>query len=194
VNPERLVCGLATLFDVPAGDDGLTWRAADFADFVSAGAGVPMLVDHRLPLEPSEALGTWFGFAVLAEGTTPAGLLAIGEFGHTPAGEGWLRMLGETVRWWDPRDPPPWGLSVRAGDASEAGDGSRRWLTEVSLTRKPAWSDARVLGVGEHAASVWELLTGNPPPAYTAVAPRVIRRRLLGATRGGKPIYDDMGG
>jgi len=193
VNPERLICGLATVFDAPSANGGGYWQAHHFADFVKSCMAVKMLDSHRPPIGDDEVLGSWRAFAVVEAGSTPAGLLTIGEFGHSAYGQARLNELSASnAPWGDPKPWEAWGLSVTAGDVSEAGDGTRRWLTEVSLTTKPAYADARVLGVGPYAGDVWRLLTGTEPPRVVVPTTHTVRR-LLGATDRGKPIYDDGG-
>lgn len=190
MNPERAVVGLVTVFEEPDINEGEVWRSWQFADFVSAQIGVPMLLEHRDEADPLSAgiLGTWRTFATLAAGTTPAGLLGLGELGHSPIAEDLLRRLAEQLDPW--RNGPEFGLSVTAFDASEVEDRSRMWVKEVSLTTRPAHPMAKVLGVGPYALDVWRLLTGTEPPTVAAVTARTVRGRLLGVHRG-RPIYEE---
>lgn len=191
MNPERAVIGLATVFDAPDTNDGTVWRGAQFADFAAADMGVEMRDEHRTPMDAAERLGTWRSFAVLTSGSTPAGLLALGDFGHSPHAEARLSVLRESFEAFDPwRERAQWGLSVKAADVSDRHDGSRMWLSEVSLTTKPAHTDARVLGVGQYALDVWELLTGRKPPTVVAFTARTVQRRLRGAVNG-RLVYDE---
>lgn len=190
MNPERAIVGLVTTFGEPDVNDGTVWQARQFAEFADEYLAVEMLLEHRHPLDVDSpgVLGTWREFAAVAEGSTPAGLLAIGEFGYSPTAENLLRQLA------DDHDPivgvVGWGLSVTAADASPHEDGSLMWVKEASLTRRPAYEQARVIGVGPYALDVWTLLTGRKPPKMVATTPRTTHRRLV-AMRGGRPIYHE---
>lgn len=188
MNPERAIVGLATVFDAPDRNEGTIWRAHQFADFVAERPGVEMRHEHRQPMDASERLGTWRAFALVPQGSTPPGLLALGSFGYSPSAEGRLANLRESFNPWHGRRG--WGLSVKAGDVSDDEDGSRMWLEEVSLTRKPAYPMARVMGIGQYALDVWEMLTGTRAPVTAALTPRTVRGRLLGIA-GGRPVYDE---
>ena len=52
---SRCLVGIATAFDVPAANDGVSWAAEEFRDFVDAGFPVPLMVNHE-PLINSWAL------------------------------------------------------------------------------------------------------------------------------------------
>ncbi len=189
MNPERAIVGLAAVFGEPDVSHGDVWQARQFADFAEAHLGVDMLLEHRWPddLDSPGSLGTWREFAAIAEGSTPAGLLAIGEFGHSPTAEHLLRDLSTA---YDPvTGVGGWGLSVTAADASTWEDGSRLWVKEVSLTRRPAYEQARVIAIGRHALDVWELLTGRKAPVVVATTQRTVHRRLIAATANGRPLY-----
>lgn len=184
MNPERLICGLATVFG-QRHPGGVVWQARHFGKFVDSGHTVPMWIDHREPVLAGENVGTWVAFAAVGKSSTPAGLLAIGEFANSPAGEGHLEEARSANPW---GGEPLWGLSVQAADISDDESG-RWWLRELSLTRKPIHDNARVLGVGPYAGDVWRLLTGTEPPVVRSVA-ATTARRLLGI-RGGKPVYEE---
>lgn len=188
MNPERAVVGLATVFDEPD-LTGEMWHPWQFEAFAASGLGVDMLLEHHAPLMPTDrALGTWRAFKVLPrDGARPAGLLALGYVDDHARG-----LLADIERDLDPYSgATPWGLSVTAVDASDAEDGSKMWVKEVSFTKRPAHRLARVTGVGQHALDRWELMVGSPPPPMTTATPRTVARRLLGATMNGTPIYDE---
>ena len=45
MNPARLICGLATVFDQPSQSDGQSWSADQFADFLGLETAIPLMVD-----------------------------------------------------------------------------------------------------------------------------------------------------
>ncbi len=120
--------------------------------------GIPLLVDHG-PLinswgvTPSVGTARWF-----APVTYPVrGLLCLAEIDFA---DGWgVSLLHDITsilhqKWL----PAVWGMSVGAYLTEDA-----VLPHEVSLTRRPAFEDARVLAVGADALSTWELLTEAAP-------------------------------
>jgi len=205
VNPDRAIVGMAVVFAVRDRNDGDVWYADEFAAQIASGIGVPMWLEHRDPAEVDSpgVLGTWRAFAAVAAfEDQPAGLLTIGEFGHSPAAEFTLERVQ-----WSLRNPyeraDRWGLSVTAFDASPGEDGSIRRLKEVSLVQErytdageiipgtgPAFEKALVMEVGPAALDAWRLLTGTEPPTVVATTKRTVRGRLLGIANG-KRVYEE---
>jgi len=155
---SRLICGYATVFGQIAAS-GVFWTSRMFADWLhSPIVALPLRVDHRvIAVDPR-------GFVILNVG-------AARKFAVTTEPINGLPTLAEvdTGRWGDAllRDVehhqdqewlPPYGFSL----GCDVVPGEAVLPYEVSLTTKPAFSDARVLGVGEEALAIWELLTEAP--------------------------------
>jgi hypothetical protein len=157
LNPDRLVCGVATIFDEPSRNDGRAWSVDDFAAFLGLETAIPLLLDHGPIVHTwgiTDRLGMVRGFFPIV--SPVRGLLTMAEVDYAGgAGDSVLTDIRSILsqRWL----PAAWGMSVGA------------WVEEgtvvpyeVSLTRKPAFESARVLAAGPQALDTWELLTGSP--------------------------------
>src|SRR6476659_6141332 len=149
----RLLVGLATTYDVPARDDGSRWSAEEFKDFVDAELTVPLMLNHEPIINSwgiTPSVGTVRRFASVEYPVK--GLLCLAEVG---AADGWgdsiLRDVGKALS--QEYLPSAWGMSVRASNI----EARQWWLTEVSITRRPAYSDAKILGIGPDALDIWQL-------------------------------------
>jgi hypothetical protein len=120
-----------------------------------------------------------------------AGLLALGELNPSPLGSALLDELRVDVDPWA-SGPTKWGLSAVTFDASAAGDGSERWIEEISLTTRPAGLDTRVLAVGRFAVDAFAMLSGAPAPDLSHLTVTTVRK-MIGAYNDGTPIYGDEG-
>lgn len=163
MNVDRLVCGLATVFDV-ASRNGGSWSAEAFSRWLELDSGLSMRVEHDSVRRPAQAVltdaallmypgtehvsvGRWSRFAAVASGSTPAGLLALGEVDTGTVGDG---VLGAV------RDGTLCGLSLGAWR-----DDDHVVPYECSLTTSPAYDQALILGTGAAAARVFEMLAGQ---------------------------------
>lgn len=149
---SRCLVGIATAFDVPAANDGVSWAAEEFRDFVDAGFPVPLMVNHE-PLINSwgitPSIGTARRFAPVEYPVR--GLLCLAEVDHADGwGDSILRDVGKALS--QEYLPSVWGFSVGV----KATEDGQLWLVEVSITRKPAFSDARILACGPDALQTWE--------------------------------------
>jgi len=45
-DPDRAICGIATVFGQPSPNDGRSWKAEQFRDFLALETAVPLRVDH----------------------------------------------------------------------------------------------------------------------------------------------------
>ena len=158
MNSDRLLCGLATTYGQPSANDGRVWTPEHFAEFIECEVGIPLRVDHG-PLLNSRGfiadVGTVRRFASV---TYPRpGLLILAEiasaegFGDQLLAD--LRLMCQQL-WL----PPGWSLSVGALVYDE----SVAIPHEVSVVRRPAHPDARILSVGKDAIESWALLTEMP--------------------------------
>ena len=193
MNPERLVVGLAVAFGTP-GRNGRVWRLEQFVDFVASGH-TAALAAYRHPVDPyhvtaDESFGVWRAFATVPEGSTPAGVLALGEIEQSVKGDRLLADIAETLNPWGGGDGVPWGLSAGTVDASPDESDAARWIGEVTITKSPAHESPRLIAAGPYAGDVWRLLTGREVP-HVVTAVRPLRRRLLGAFVNGTPIWGE---
>jgi hypothetical protein len=121
---------------------------------------VPILVDHG-PLVASWGLVDNVGeIGRFAHVTYPLdAMLILGQvdFAHG-FGDTILDDLRMTLQ--QRYMPPGWGFSVGGWQDPDTGEVV---LSEVSLTRRPAYSDARVLGVGPEAVELFAMLTEKRP-------------------------------
>jgi len=144
-DPERAICGIATAFGQPSPNDGRSWKAEQFRDFLALETAVSLRVDHG-PLITNRGMIMSVGMVrQFATVTWPThGLLIMAEVDDAGGfGDELLRDIAAvTTQTWLPHG---WGLSVAAH--------------EVSVTRSPAFEDAKILGVGEQAMSTWRMLT-----------------------------------
>jgi hypothetical protein len=170
VNAARLLCGLATVFDAPS-SDGTRWSAESFARWLELSSGLEMRLSHgavhrvgqmvqlpsgQIQFQPGTlqtSVGRWFRFAAVTAGSTPAGLLALGGVDSGTVGDG---VLGAV------RDGTLSGLSLGADVwHDQHGDAELVVPTECSLTSSPAFEQALVIGTGQAAVNVFEMLSGQ---------------------------------
>jgi hypothetical protein len=147
INAEAAVVGYATCYGAHSHVAAFTPHS--FTRFLATGLGAHLRLDHQ-PIINSRGvqdhIGTIRQFASITH--PQPGLLALGSFNNTEAGQG----LRDAVA----GDLYEWGLSVGVW----AYDGEAWGIGEVSLTRNPAHRMARVLAIGPTAIRTWELLTG----------------------------------
>lgn len=95
LNIARTICGIATEFDVPCQNDGRSWSAAQFREFIDLEVGIPLRVDHG-PLINSRGVimnvGVVRGVAEISN--TVNGLLILAEIDHA---EGYGDSLAEWI-------------------------------------------------------------------------------------------------
>jgi hypothetical protein len=159
-DPNRAICGIATVFGQPNPNDRrIIYRPEHFQRFLDLEIGIPLRIEHG-PLVTNRSciryIGTVRRFAVV-EHPVP-GLLVLGEIDDIPELEDLLADLVAitTQRWLD----PAWGMSLGAHVLAE--DGTAKPF-EVSLSQSPAFPDAKIISVGERAISTWDLLTERAP-------------------------------
>jgi hypothetical protein len=157
-DPDRQFCGLATVWGPPE-----NWDADTFRPWVSLRMGVPLKLGHEAVIFASgavlERVGQVTDSALVDEASShPGGLLVFGFLDPGPVGD---RVLADT------RNPRPhrrpWGLSVAAAVLHEGARVELALPWEISLTQRPAYPQALILGVGDRAARVWDLLTPARP-------------------------------
>ena len=153
-DPNRAICGIATVFGQPSPNDGRSWKAEQFKDFLAMETAVPLRVDHG-PLITSRGVIMSVGMVrQFATVTYPThGLLILAEVNDAAGfGDELLADLAAvTSQTWPPHC---WGLSIAAHATEDAA-----LPYEVSVTRSPALEDSKILGVGEQAMSTWRMLT-----------------------------------
>jgi hypothetical protein len=156
INADRVVIGLATVFDQPSLKDGDSWSAEIFRDWVDVAQPLPLLYDHKPifnPWGPTEKLGTAYRFAEVSYPVP--GILALCQvdradgYGDTVLAD--IRSI-LSQRWL----PAAWGLSIAVYPAE---DMSFVVPFELSLTKRPSFEDCRILGVGGNAIDLWHDLT-----------------------------------
>ena len=159
VTPDRAICGIATCFDVPS-RDGNVWSADQLSSAWDLEMPVPLLIDHG-PIVASHGfidnVGEIYRFAYV---TYPLdAMLILGEIDYARGfGDSILSDLRANLN--QLYLPPTWGFSVGGWRDPDTGEVV---LSEVSLTRRPAYSDARVLGVGPEAVELFAMLTEKRP-------------------------------
>jgi hypothetical protein len=102
---DRWLVGLATVFDVPSDDHKRTrWPASAFRAFAQLETAIPLKINHDpVTLVYDElgrvrftnSVGRAVDFALVDEGTTPAGLLALARLDEGGLGDS---LLGEVRR------------------------------------------------------------------------------------------------
>jgi hypothetical protein len=165
VNPERMVCGIAS--------SELSREA--WGLWVSAGFGLPMMVDHgpfmvreRVRVGPGlvdrhdwlDSVGTWSRFHYVDGYAGRRGMLVLGEVAADPR----LDSLVSQVQSALPRGG--YGLSIKGkviGDPNLLRTVSSAWFTEISLTTKPDDSEAPVLAVGPAAEALFNSVVELSP-------------------------------
>lgn len=152
--PDRAICGIATAFGQPSPNDGRSWKAEQFRDFLALETAVPLRVDHGSLITGRGVImhiGMVRRFATITYPTH--GLLIMAEVDDAEGfGDELLHDIAAiTSQTWLPHI---WGLSIAAYVTEDAA-----LPYEVSVTRSPAYPDAKILGVGEQAMSNWRMLT-----------------------------------
>jgi hypothetical protein len=161
VNPDRLICGLATLFGTMA-HSGVFWTARMFEGWLrSPITALPLRVNHSmLAIERGGLVitnvGTCRMFATVKEPRD--GLLTLAEIDDGPWGDA---LLEDVRRHMGQEWMPTYGLSI----ACQEIPGEMVLPFEVSLTTRPSFSYAKVLAIGEAAMTTWNLLTEAPATA-----------------------------
>jgi hypothetical protein len=156
-NPDRLVCGLATVFGTRT-RGGRIWYREEFDAWLNSRlTAVPLRLDHGPVWDIRGALtniGTAREFAVVDQ---PAhGLLALVELDQGAWHDSLLRDIQEHLElkpWL-----PPWGFSLGAQHIP----GEHVLPDELSLTMEPAFREALVFTVGADSLYTWNMLTGEP--------------------------------
>jgi len=159
INPDRAIAGIATCFDVPS-QDGNIWSAGQLSLAWDLEMPVPLMVNHG-PLVASwgcvDRVGMISRFAKIDYPVN--GLLVLGEveFAHG-FGDTILNDLRLTLQ---PRYlPPGWGFSVGGWRDPDTGEVV---LREISLSRRQAYADAKVLEIGPEAIDLFDMLTERRP-------------------------------
>lgn len=161
MNPDRLICGLATLFGTMA-HSGVFWTARMFEGWLrSPITALPLRVNHSMLAIERDGLvitnvGTCRMFATVKEPRD--GLLTLAEIDDGPWGDA---LLEDVRRHMGQEWMPAYGLSI----ACQEIPGEMVLPFEVSLTTRPSFSDAKVLAIGEAAMTTWNLLTEAPATA-----------------------------
>jgi hypothetical protein len=163
-NVNRLLVGLATVFDQPGLDGTPPWPASAFRRFVALETAIPLKVGHQSVAaiyssgQVVTSVGRAFDFAIVPEASTPPGLLALARLDEGGLGDS---LLGEIRRGLKPWAERRWALSV-GGWEYDGHHGHLVLPRELSLTQTPAYPDALILAVGADAARVFELFAGRP--------------------------------
>jgi hypothetical protein len=154
MHPGRVICGIATVYGQPSPNDGRSWSAAQFQQFLELETAIPLRVDHG-PLFNSHGVIAHVGMVRrFASVTYPVtGLLILAEV-HDAEGYGDQLLHDIEVQLSQTWLPAGWAFSVGALVTDEI-----VMPHEISVTRSPAYADARILGVGADAMNVWDLLT-----------------------------------
>jgi hypothetical protein len=88
-----------------------------------------------------------------------SGLLILGQIAENGYSDSVLRDVQKTLSF--EFFSPIWGLSIAGLWDGE----DQAIIREISLTRSPAYADARVLGVGREAVQLFDMLTEKRPAA-----------------------------
>ncbi len=162
MNVDRLVCGLAVPFnEPPERDDAAQFTREQFELWLDllGELAVPLMIQHQAVVDGhgvTQSIGAARWFTLLdADPPRPAGLLVLAEVDRTPVGDGVLRAVEHGGLG---------GLSIRVTYEP----GGHAWVHEISLVHDPGFAQARVVGVGPRALTVWELLGGAPVAAEAA--------------------------
>jgi hypothetical protein len=159
IDPSRAITGLATCFDTPS-RDGHVWSAEHFDLVTGLEVAVPLRLNHE-PIITSwgltDSIGTVERFAAVRYPID--GLLILAEIGEANGfGNGIIRDIQKSLSF--EFFAPVWSFSVGGWRDPDTG---LIVLNEISLTKTPAYVDARVLAVGAEAVETWELLTEKRP-------------------------------
>jgi hypothetical protein len=164
-DPSRLLCGYATVYDQPRRDDGRSWSAEQFEEFVALEIGVPLRVDHGPLFDRHNVIMSIGKCRRFASVTHPVpGLLMLAEVGCVGTyGDQLLHDLEvqRSQSWL----PAGWRFSIGA----LVSEGGLVIPHEVSITSRPAYDAAVILEVGDGALSTWELLTEQQVAVYMNV-------------------------
>jgi hypothetical protein len=133
-DPNRAICGIATVFGQPSPNDRRIWKVEHFRRFLDLEIGIPLRIEHGPLITNSGViryLGTVRRFAVV-EYPVP-GLLVLAEMDDIPELEDLLADLVAitTQRWLD----PAWGMSLAAHVLAE--DGTAKPFEVSSASRRP---------------------------------------------------------
>ena len=158
-DPARAFCGFGTTFESPT-----DWSADAFRRWVGLRFGLPVQLSHDVVISSAgvfKEIGWVTDSALVDESSIhPGGLLVLG---HLHAGVVGDRVL-EDVNNPHPRRPR-WGLSLGARVHREGGTVTLALPEELSVTLRPAHRRAMILGVGDRAREVWDVLvTCQPTP------------------------------
>lgn len=164
---ERQILAMVLPFGAPNTRDDRIYEERDFIGFVARGRTAPIYRQHDEfevldPKSPRTAVGAFRHFAIVeAWEDRPAGLIALGDFHRSTAGDSALRFVRS--RTWIERE---WGLSPGVSDYALGVD-----VDEVSLASDPAFGRMTpVIATGERAGELWTVLTNltaSLPPEPT---------------------------
>ena len=168
VDPQRAICGIATVYDQRSRNGDRAWKREHFERFLAVETAVPLRLEHG-PLITHHGAIRYVGVVrQLASIAYPvAGLLILAEvddadgFGDKLLAD--LASLGGHSYL-----PSCWHLSVAAHVGEEDGE-QFAWPFEISIVHTPAIEDTKILAVGSHAIDVWRLLT-TEKQSHPAVA------------------------
>jgi hypothetical protein len=155
-NPERCVLGIATCFGTRSAN-GNYWTRSQWQEWLDLELGLDLLYDHG-PLFNLRGglatIGTARRFAPIDHPVD--GLLALAEIADDGEGygDGVLAELRSSLSIWGWRTV--WGFSVGVHIVR---DENLVVPYEVSVTARPAFSDARILEVGQAAVETFGLLS-----------------------------------
>jgi hypothetical protein len=152
-DPDRAICGFATVFGVRSPNDGRVWKPDRFRDFLALETAIPLRFNHGPLITPRGAiLGMVRRFATVTYPTH--GLLVLAKVDDDAANFGNELLADLAAVTSMTYLPPAWHLSIAARVADDAA-----LPYEISVTQSPAHEDAKILAVGEDALSTWTLLT-----------------------------------
>jgi hypothetical protein len=153
-DPDRLFVGIGTVYGEACVNDGRVWQSEMFQQFLECEVGIPLRVDHGVLLNSRGVIASVGTVRRFASVDYPVrGLLILAEIDHAEGyGDQLLRDLEVMMQqsWL----PPSWGLSIGALVSEDV-----VVPYEVSIVRKPAFDEARILAVGPEAMNVWQMLT-----------------------------------
>jgi Homeodomain-like domain len=145
---------VSTVFDTPPRNGGKPWTAEHFDLMVDLELPVPLRYDHDRIFDLrglAYDLGTVERFAITQYPIDR--LLVLGQIAENGYGDSVLADLRKSLSY--EFFAPDWGLSIGGWWDGE----DQAIVREISLTRSPAYRDARVLAVGEDAIETFNLLT-----------------------------------
>jgi hypothetical protein len=159
IDPSRALAGIATCFDTPTRDGQKAWSAQHFDLVCELEMQVPLRLNHGPVFGNGrvvESLGTVERF-VAVDYPIP-GLLILAEVGVADGfGDSILRDIKRSLGF--EYFNPTWSFSVGA-----LWDGEDQVIIrEVSLTKNPGYTDARLLAAGPEAVELFDMLTEKRP-------------------------------